>query len=85
MDLYSLYDWVESGLYLFEIRDKTDPSIASIAPAGSLVVESRSEDNLWPTGFRNRAIIHNDTVFYVRDESLWAAFWGDSGTGNGPF
>jgi len=34
---------------------------------------------------RNRAFVHNDTVYYVRDEAVWAAFWQSPSMVNGPF
>ena len=34
---------------------------------------------------RSRAYIHDDTVYYVRDEDIWAAFWHTPSIVNGPF
>jgi hypothetical protein len=34
---------------------------------------------------RNRTFIHNDTVYYVRDESVWAAFWHTPSEVYGPY
>ena len=34
---------------------------------------------------RNRAFIHDDTVYFVQDETVWAAFWSTPTLINGPF
>ena len=87
-DLYALDGsnrWRESGLYLFEVRNKDVASLANLAAVGSLVVQTPTATNLWPSGFRNRSIIHDDTVYYIRDEAVWSTFWVDVGIANGPF
>ena len=33
---------------------------------------------------RSRAFIHDDTVYYVRNEDVWAAFWQTPTIVNGP-
>ena len=86
-NLYSLdglYGQYESGLYLFEIRDKNTPQTASLNSVGS--IQPRTDGS--PRAFysdRNRAFIHDDTVYYVRDEDVWAAFWDTPSIVNGPF
>ena len=77
-DVYENYNWIESGLYFFEITGKATPTIASLLPAGSLVVEERSLTQSWPMGWRNRAVINGDAVFYVRDEAVWSRLLGRS-------
>ena len=78
------FGFIESGLYLFEIRDKNMPAIAALNSVGSIVPDAGGfETPFIPS--RNRAFIHNDTVFYIRDEAVWAAFWHTPSTVNGPF
>lgn len=77
------YQFVESGLFLFEIRDKDRPALASLNSVGS-IVPPRSGITI-PYVSRSRAFIHDDTVYYVRDETLWAASWSAPTIVNGPF
>ncbi len=85
--LYSfdgLYNYLQSGLYLFEIRDKNTPMVASLASAGSIIPPADGTTVPFYAN-RNRSFIHNDTVYYVRDEAVWAAFWQSPTIVNGPF
>ena len=79
------YQLQESGLYFYEIHDKATPDLASLIPVGSLVVRSSASGQPWYAGSRNRSIIHNDTVFYIRNEEVWATFWLAPTLVNGPF
>ena len=86
-NLYSFdgnLDFLGSGLFLFEIRDKNTPAIASLNSVGSIEPPRISPAaSYWAS--RNRAFIHNDTVYYVSDEAVWAAFWHTPSLVNGPF
>jgi len=69
------------NLHLFEIHDKTMPSLASLIPVGRM-----SPPQEVPYGAdRNRAFIHDDTIYYVQDELVWSAFWMSPTLINGPF
>ena len=86
-NLYSLagdYSYLESGLYLFEIRDKDMPALSSLNSVGSIVPPANGTTIPFYSG-RNRAFIHDDTVYYIRDEAVWAAFWQSPTLVNGPF
>ena len=72
-----------SGLYLFEIHDKNTPANASLVPAGSILPPVDGIEI--PYINRNRAFLHDDTVFYVRDDVAWAASWLAPTIINGPF
>lgn len=74
---------LHSGLYLFEIRDKQLPNLASLNSVGSIIPPHDGIDI--PYTSRNRAFIHDDTVYYIPDELVWAAFWGSPLIVNGPF
>jgi len=83
----SLYDdssgtgvWQHS-LEMFEIRDKATPNLASLLQVGSIIPPQAP--NLWVQ--RNRAYLHDDTVYYVQDEAVWSAFWTSPTLVNGPF
>jgi uncharacterized secreted protein with C-terminal beta-propeller domain len=73
----------DAALYLFEIHDKTQPEMAALLAAGTITPPTT--DSLVPYDDRNRAFIHDDTVYYVRGEDVWAAFWNAPTIVNGPF
>lgn len=77
------YRFLGSALYLFEIRDKNMPALASLNSVGSIDPPNSGQDPDWVQ--RSRAFIHDDTVYYVRDEKVWAAFWHTPSIVNGPF
>jgi len=77
------YQFVESGLFLFEIRDKDMPALSSLNSVGSIVPPRPGIEI--PYVSRSRAFIHNDTVYYIRDETVWAASWNSPTVVNGPF
>ena len=86
-NLYSLdgnYDFYQSGLYLYEIRDKSMPSIASLMDVGAIMPPVDGTTRPYYSS-RNRSFIHDDTVYYVRDEEVWSAFWQTPSIVNGPF
>jgi hypothetical protein len=75
--------FAESGLFLFEIRDKDQPALATLNPVGSIIPPTDGFDS--PHVERSRAFIHDDTVYYIRDETVWAASWLAPTIVNGPF
>ncbi len=78
------WQYLGAALYLFEIRDKAMPALTSMNRVGE--IEPPSPDPSTPDWVeRSRAYIHDDTVFYVRDENVWSAFWYSPGVVNGPF
>ena len=72
----------ETALHLFEIHDKATPALASLVPAGQLAPPVTSEFSF---AERNRAYLHDDTIYYVLDETVWSAFWLSPTMVNGPF
>jgi hypothetical protein len=72
----------ETSLHLFEIHDKVTPALASLVPVGRVTPPVVSD-----FGFaeRNRAFLHDDTIYYVLDENVWSAFWLSPTMVNGPF
>ena len=78
------YQFLGSALYLFEILDKNMPSLAMLNSAGSIDPTSVGLDEPdWVE--RSRAFIHDDTVYYIRDDDVWAASWNAPTIVNGPF
>ncbi len=78
------FEFLGTTLHLFEIRDKTMPALAALNAVGSI-----DPPDIGPNGpswtARSRAFIHDDTVYYVGDETVWAAFWHTPSVVNGPF
>lgn len=78
------WQYLGAALYLFEIRDKDLPALTALNRVGE--IEPPAADPNAPDWIeRSRAFIHDDTVFYVRDENVWSAFWQTPGVVNGPF
>ena len=72
----------ETSLHLFEVHDKLTPLVASLVPVGQLTPPVVSEFGL---ADRNRAFLHDDTIYYVLEENVWSAFWLSPTMVNGPF
>jgi hypothetical protein len=77
------YQYLGSALYLFEILDKDMPSLAALNSVGSIAPPAAGSEPAWVE--RSRAYLHGDTVYYVRDEEVWAAAWQSPSLVNGPF
>ena len=77
------FSFLGSSLYLFEIRDKNMPQQVALIPVGAIRPPAAYSPNAWIE--RSRAFLHDDTVFYVRDEQVWASFWYAPAVVNGPF
>ncbi len=78
------YQFLGSALYLFEILDKDLPALAALNSVGSIEPPSIGPNEPdWVE--RSRAFIHDDTVYYIRDEDVWSAFWHTPSIVNGPF
>jgi len=72
----------ELGLHMFEIRDKLTPALSSLIEVGRILPPASTD---FPYADRSRAFIHDDTVYYVQDENVWAAFWNSPTLVNGPY
>ena len=73
-----------SELHLFEILDKNTPSLAALNRVGVIApLPANPESPDWVE--RSRSFLHGDTVYYIRDEEVWAAFWQSPSLMNGPF
>ncbi len=78
------YQFLGSALYLFEILDKNMPALAALNSIGSIEPPSIGPNAPnWVE--RSRSFIHDDTVYYIRDEDVWTAFWHTPSILNGPF
>jgi len=73
-----------SALYLFEILDKNTPMLATLNNVGSIQPPSIDPNALsWVT--RSRSFIHEETVYYIRDNDVWSALWQSPTIVKGPF
>ena len=67
------YQWSQSGLYLFEIKDK------QLTHAGALVTDRSTDTNLenryWSPNHARRGLIQADEVYHLSDEDLYKANW----------
>jgi hypothetical protein len=78
------YQFLGSALYLFEILDKNMPALAALNSIGSIEPPSIGPNEPdWAE--RSRSFIHDDTVYYIRDDDVWTAFWHSPSIVNGPF
>jgi hypothetical protein len=73
-----------SALYLFEILDKNITALAALNSVGSIEPPS-IDPNASSWVARSRSFIHDDTVYYIRDDDVWSAFWQTPTIVNGPF
>ncbi len=72
----------ESGLYLFEVMDADQPELAALRSVGAIVKRSEGASEDWL--HRSRSYMHDESVFYVRNDEVWGALWLDGASANGP-
>ena len=77
------WEFLGASLYLFEIRDKDMPALAALNSIGAIDPPSIGSAPEWVE--RSRSFIHDDTVYYIRNETVWASFWHTPSLVNGPF
>jgi len=58
------------------------PALAGLNSVGSIEPSSSGLPG-WVE--RSRSFIHDDTVYYIRDEDVWTATWDTPSVVNGPF
>ncbi|MGJ8685948.1 MAG: beta-propeller domain-containing protein [Spongiibacteraceae bacterium] len=73
----------ENALHLFEIDDEVSPQNATLNETGKVLASPDPDVDYWYPN-RHRSVIHDDAVFYILDEFVWSALWGDSDNQNGP-
>ena len=70
-----------SELHQFEIQGKQTPASASLVDAGAVSPAAPRDYGFGP----ERAFIHGDAVYYVRDGRVWGSFWATPSQVNGPY
>ncbi|NND91492.1 MAG: hypothetical protein HKN42_11575 [Granulosicoccus sp.] len=74
--VFTYHPWNYSGLHGFDIRTGTDAGITS---RGVLVVQSAASGKTYPDYADDRSVMVNDSLFYIRGRSVYAAPWNDLG------
>ncbi len=69
-----------NSLHQFEVLGKQAPASAMLREAGVVLPDPAA-----PTAGLDRAFVHGDAVFYVRDGEVWGSFWPTPSQVNGPF
>jgi uncharacterized secreted protein with C-terminal beta-propeller domain len=70
-----------SELHQFEIHGKQTPASALLVDAGAVSPAAPRD-----YGFgQERAFIHGDAVYYVRDGKVWGSLWAAPSQVNGPY
>jgi uncharacterized secreted protein with C-terminal beta-propeller domain len=77
------YTFLGSALHLFEIQNKLTPALTMMNQVGTVQPLSSGGEPEWIE--RSRAYLHDNAIFYVRDEDVWGSFWSVPSTTNGPF
>lgn len=78
------YDWQDSGLHLFEVNNLSGET-ARLDPAGELIAESRDSGENYPLSSGSpRSRLHDESLFYLHGDDLWAGFWDEPEAANGP-
>lgn len=80
------YQWRDAGLHLYEINEIRGEE-ATLDPVGSMIVERRKDgEHYWPHDSGNgRSRLHNDTVYYLHGNQVWASHWSDPDNLQGPY
>ncbi|MGB5324458.1 MAG: beta-propeller domain-containing protein [Pseudomonadales bacterium] len=73
----------EHALQLFEVRGKDNPALAELAAVGALRPNPEPHaHSWWPEN--ERAVLHDDAVFYISGGWVWSAPWTAPGQSAGP-
>lgn len=80
------WEWQGSGLHLFSVTGLSAEQ-AELNEAGALITESadQSGDHYPRASGNGRSRMHGDTVYYLHGNEIWAQFWDDAQSLNGPF
>jgi len=71
--LENTWEWV-SRLYLFDIVNPNDPAQLMLTSPGFMSVKT---NELGIYGAEPRAILHEDAVFWILDQEVFSALWGN--------
>lgn len=78
---WTWYNWSHTGLYGFEVQTGAN---AGLSHHGQMVVERKSDNQLWPQRGGDRSAIVHDTVYYIHGEQVYGANWDSLPNFNGP-
>lgn len=67
------YQWSQTGLYLFEIKDN------ELSQTGALITDrstdENTENNYWSSHYSRRGLIQEDNVYHLNNGDLYKANW----------
>jgi hypothetical protein len=74
------HPWVETGLFLFEVEENSNPLESTIENVGAIVRATPSADNhLYASPDAqttdDRSVLSEDHVHYIHGEEVWSASW----------
>ena len=82
------HPWVESGLFLFEVEENSNPRQSTIQNVGAIVRATTGDDLVYygsDASTRNdRAVLSGDQVHYIHGEQVWSASWFAPEDAEGP-
>ena len=83
VEAFDFYGWRYTGLHGFDV---TGGDGADIEYRGAMVVERLGDDGrrYGPSAYEDRAVMVNDTTYYVHGAEVWIAPWDDLGNPAGP-
>jgi uncharacterized secreted protein with C-terminal beta-propeller domain len=82
---FSFAQWKESGLFLFELNT-SDNNDMTLDFSGKMIAESVNPNQNYPLNSGvGRSKLHNDAVFYLHGNQIFASLWGDWEQQNGPY
>lgn len=83
---YDQWEWQDSGLHLFSVSGLSTAQ-AQLEAVGALIAESADRGGYdYPRlSGSDRSRIHGEAVYYLHGDQVWARFWGDGQSSNGPF
>jgi len=83
MDVWSL----DNFLALVEVTDSDSNSNAMLVEIGEIkpIISGQPEENLYISGWDDRAIFHDNDIYYLHGNSIWKSFWQTPELITGPF
>lgn len=85
---YTFHPWFETGLFLFEVEENSNPLESTIELVGAIVtdsVEMAVPDEIQRRStIGDRSILLGDSVHYIVGEDVWSASWSEPADAAGP-
>ncbi len=65
------YNWSQSGLYMFEIKDN------QLTQAGAMITERNEDNQNWGSWGQRRGLIQGDDIYHLSGKDLYHADWSE--------